>query len=60
MLMAMEFMVARLHAVRNSERGSAIVEYALLVTLVSVACVGAVQKLGVEVSNVFQTAADAL
>ena len=29
-MMAMEFMVARLHAVRNSERGSAIVEYALV------------------------------
>ena len=60
MLMAMDFVMARLRGGRHGDQGSAIVEYALLVTLVSVACIGAVQKFGIEDSNVFQTVTDAL
>ena len=52
MLMAMDFVMARLRGGRHGDQGSAIVEYSLLLALISVACIGAVQKFGIEVSNV--------
>ena len=60
MLMAMDFVMARLRGGRHGDQGSAIVEYSLLLALITVACIGAVQKFGIGVSHVFQTGTAAL
>jgi pilus assembly protein Flp/PilA len=45
---------------RASDRGASLVEYALLVALIAVVCIGAVTYLGKEASNNHQEAADGL
>jgi len=42
-------------ALRDREEGQAMVEYALILSLVSVAAVAVLSTLGTKVSNIFQT-----
>lgn len=55
-----EFVSAWLTARVSSERGASLVEYALLVALIAVVCVGAVTFLGREVSDSISSAGNSL
>ena len=46
-----------LRALLKSERGATAVEYAIMVTLIAVAIIGAVTALGVGIGNTFDAAA---
>lgn len=48
-----EFVSAWLKARASSERGASLVEYALLVALIAVVCIGAVSFLGGEAADSF-------
>lgn len=48
-----EFVAAWLNARVSSERGASLVEYALLVALIAVVCIGAVTFLGNEAADGF-------
>jgi pilus assembly protein Flp/PilA len=48
-----EFVSAWLNARVSSERGASLVEYALLVALIAVVCIGAVTFLGREAADSF-------
>ncbi|MEM7321939.1 MAG: Flp family type IVb pilin [Actinomycetota bacterium] len=48
-----EFVAAWLNARVSSERGASLVEYALLVALIAVVCIGAVTFLGNEAADNF-------
>jgi pilus assembly protein Flp/PilA len=48
-----EFVAGWLKARVSSERGASLVEYALLVALIAVVCIGAVSFLGGEASDSF-------
>ncbi len=50
-----EFVSAWLKARFESERGASLVEYALLVALIAVVCIGAVTFLGREAADEFST-----
>ena len=50
-----EFVAAWLKARISSERGASLVEYALLVALIAVVCIGAVTFLGREAADEFST-----
>jgi pilus assembly protein Flp/PilA len=50
-----EFVSAWLKARCESERGASLVEYALLVALIAVVCIGAVTFLGREAADEFST-----
>ena len=50
-----EFVAAWLKARFESERGASLVEYALLVALIAVVCIGAVTFLGREAADEFST-----
>lgn len=50
-----EFVAAWLKARVASERGASLVEYALLVALIAVVCIGAVTFLGREAADEFST-----
>ncbi len=50
-MLHVEFVHAWLSARVSSERGASLVEYALLVALIAVVCIGAVTFLGREVGN---------
>jgi pilus assembly protein Flp/PilA len=48
-------MLKKLMAKMQNEEGQGLVEYALIIVLVSIACIIALSVLGVSVSNVFST-----
>lgn len=45
---------------RHSEKGASLVEYALLVALIAVACIVAIRALGSKISQQFSTVGGAL
>lgn len=55
-----EFFAAWLRARVDSERGASLVEYALLVALIAVVCVGAVTFLGRQTSQSFSNMGNSL
>jgi len=50
-----EYLLARLRSCSDSERGAALVEYALLLTFIAVICIAAVGFLGSELSDRFDS-----
>jgi pilus assembly protein Flp/PilA len=48
-------MLKKLMAKMQNEEGQGLVEYALIIVLVSIACIIALSVLGISVSNVFST-----
>lgn len=48
------------HAIRNREEGQALVEYALILSLIAVVCIGALTLLGGNVMNVLNQIAGAV
>lgn len=52
-------MLSRIRPPRD-ERGASLVEYALLMSLVAVACVTAVQTLGTDISSAFESITSAI
>ena len=48
------------HAIRNREEGQALVEYALILSLIAVVCIGALTLLGGNVNNVLNEIAGAV
>jgi pilus assembly protein Flp/PilA len=57
--MAME-LIARLRALVRNEEGQDLLEYALLVALIALVCVGAIGLAGTHVNSIFGSIADAL
>ncbi len=55
-----EFISAWLKARVDSERGASLVEYALLVALIAVVCIGAVTFLGREAADNFSTVGNSI
>jgi pilus assembly protein Flp/PilA len=55
-----EFIKAWLNAQARSERGASLVEYALLVALIAVACIAAMTFLSGGINNKFSEGASAL
>jgi len=53
-------MVELYKRVRNQEEGQALVEYALILSLIAVFCIGALTLLGQNVNNILNTIAGAL
>jgi len=51
-------LVERLYALREGEEGQAMVEYALILALVSVIAVGTLATLGTDVDGAFQSIVD--
>ena len=52
--------IQKVKALRDSEEGQGLVEYALILVLVSVVAIGALAAIGTNVSNVLQTVANHL
>jgi pilus assembly protein Flp/PilA len=50
------YIKAWLHALAGTERGASLVEYALLVALIAVVCIGAISFLGGNASDTFSGA----
>jgi len=50
-----EEMLKKLMAKMQSEEGQGLVEYALIIVLVSIACIALLSALGIKVGGVFQT-----
>jgi pilus assembly protein Flp/PilA len=48
------------HAIRNREEGQALVEYSLILALVSVVAVGILTTVGGDINTVLTTVSDAL
>ncbi len=55
-----EFVAAWLKARVSSERGASLVEYALLVALIAVVCIGAVTFLGREAADNFSAVGNSI
>lgn len=55
-----EFVAAWLNAKVSSERGASLVEYALLVALIAVVCIGAVTFLGNAAADEFSTVGNSI
>ena len=55
-----EFVAAWLKARFSSERGASLVEYALLVALIAVVCIGAVTFLGREAADNFSAVGNSI
>jgi len=53
-------MLEYIHTVRSGEEGQALVEYALILSLVSVVAIGALTLVGTNVTNILNTIAGAL
>jgi pilus assembly protein Flp/PilA len=52
--------IQKVKALRDGEEGQGLVEYALILVLVSVVAIGALAAIGTNVSNVLQTVANHL
>ena len=55
-----QFLSAWLKAKTKSERGASLVEYALLVALIAVVCIGAVTFLGRQAADEFSTVGNSI
>ena len=55
MLIAYEFLAARVRAAVRTDRGASLVEYALLLALIAVVCIVAVTALGKKASSNFSS-----
>ena len=53
-------LIKRLHAFVRNEEGQDLLEYALLIALIALVCVGAVALAGTKVSQVFTNIAGAI
>jgi pilus assembly protein Flp/PilA len=60
MLRIYEVMLAKLAAVRGDEEGQALVEYALILGLVSIVAIGALTLLGGNINNILNQIAGAV
>lgn len=60
MLTSYEFVSAWLQARAKTDRGASLVEYALLVALIAVVCIGAVALLGRNADSKFSSVASAI
>jgi len=60
MITSTQFLTAWLTAQIKSERGASLVEYALLVALISVVCIAAVTTLGSNAASKFSNTASAI
>ena len=60
MLTSYEFVSAWLQSRCKSDRGASLVEYALLVALIAVVCIGAVTVLGQNASSKFSAVGSAI
>ena len=56
----MNFITTRFAALRRDTKGQDLLEYALLVALIAVVCVGVVRFAGLEVQEAFQAIVDAM
>ena len=56
----LNMILAHVQSMREREEGQALVEYALILVLVSIASVGTLTILGGDVSAIFTTISDAL
>ena len=56
----LEFLMTYLRGMRNDEEGQGLVEYALILSLVSIASIGALTLLGTSIGGVFDTVTGAL
>ena len=56
----MNLMINRLRSLVRDDSGQDLLEYALLVALIALICVGAVTMAGQKVSQIFQNVANAL
>ena len=52
--------ILKVKALRDGEEGQGLVEYALILVLVSIVAIGALAAIGTNVSNVLQTVANHL
>jgi pilus assembly protein Flp/PilA len=52
--------ILKVKALRDDEEGQGLVEYALILVLVSIVAIGALAAIGTNVSNVLQTVANHL
>ena len=52
--------IQKVKALRDGEEGQGLVEYALILVLVSIVAIGALAAIGTNVTNVLQTVANAL
>jgi pilus assembly protein Flp/PilA len=55
-----EMIMAYVNSVREREEGQALVEYALILSLVSIAAIGTLTLVGTNVDTIMQSVADAL
>jgi pilus assembly protein Flp/PilA len=53
-------LVARIHELKTQEEGQALVEYALILALVSIASIAILRTLGVDIGNILTTVDSAL
>ena len=60
MLTSYEFVSAWLQSRCKTDRGASLVEYALLVALIAVVCIGAVTVLGQNASSKFESVGSAI
>jgi pilus assembly protein Flp/PilA len=60
MLTTYEFVAAWLRSKTDSERGASLVEYALLLALIAIVCIIALQFLGEQASERFNSVGDSL
>lgn len=56
----LEMIMAYVRAMRSEEEGQALVEYALILSLIAVVCVAALTLLGNNVSNILNNIAGSL
>jgi pilus assembly protein Flp/PilA len=56
----LETIMAYIYSVREREEGQALVEYALILSLVSIAAIGTLTLVGTNVDTIMQSVADAL
>lgn len=56
----LEILMTYMRSLRNREEGQGLVEYALILSLVSIACIGALTALAGGINGVFTTVTGAL
>lgn len=56
----MNQLLARLYSLRSDERGQGLVEYALIISLVSIVLIAALQALAIDIGGVFTSITTAL
>jgi pilus assembly protein Flp/PilA len=54
----MSLLIAHLHSLLRREEGQDLLEYALLIALIAIVCIGAITAAGLSVQTTFQSIAD--